>query len=500
MKQIREGGRAFPPPVGLVPLLIAVGVAVVVSVGAVVPQFAEHTVRPAAGSQAAELVNPNSTAAGPGGSAGHYVNQGGSAGSAGSVGSGGNNPNGYQCSPGKNGGKTAAGVSATDIHIATTDVTSGVGKDFLGEATQGMQAALNDQNNAGGICGRRIILDPPINSGWSREAGAQDIGNFIASNNEFALVGEPDSEGLAGAIDSGMIDRAQIPVVGTDGMLKDQYTDPWVWPVAASTVTNMHVIAQYAVAHGYNSFGIVYDTRYKFGQEGAQAFADELKRLGKSINGYPGDGCSQAYCGISADQSGGYSSAITTFDGACAPCDLVVLLLEPAPAHTWMQGEEEASHAWYKHLMGGEPLFDDGFASTCGGDCSNMMVWTGYHPAIQPFDVESAVNGFAQALARTCPSCDSHNQFTEGAYLGTRLFIAACKLVGPNLTREALKQVLNSNSFKLDLAAPLAYGNSHRANTAMAAFSDNAPPNGSFNGWNYDQTGFLNDRDAAQDQ
>jgi ABC-type branched-subunit amino acid transport system substrate-binding protein len=402
--------------------------------------------------------------------------------------------------------------------VATTEVTTGVGAGFLQEAVNGMQAAINEANNSGGVCGRRITLDK-LNDNWSRKEGLADIQGFINSGKVFALVGEPDSEGLGAAIDSRTVDMAGIPVVGTDGMLKDQYADPWVWPVAASTVTNMHIISKYAVDHGAKTFGIVYDNSYKFGLEGAAAFDAEVKRLtGHGIQGDDtgGSGCNGAFCGIPANAesgqgSSGYSSQIQTFNNTCHPCDAVVMLLEPLPMETWMSGEANNQSAWYRmFLMGGEPLFDDNLGSNCNGcgghqrycpACPPLMVWTGYHPAIQPFDSEKAVYTYAQSLRSVCPSCDAHNEFTEGAYLGAKLFIAACTEVGRRalpLTRENLRAVLDSMTYESGLSSPLHYGGlPHIANTGMAAFSVNF--SGTFNGWNYDETGFIPDPAPGQD-
>jgi len=507
-------GGGFPPGLGTVPVVVAIAVAAIAASGTLVPQFATRTVGTvgggaaqqgtadtggAAGGPAAAQASaaaagaPGAAAAAGGGTAAH-----GSAGGAASV----------QCAAGRNGGATAPGVSATEIHVASTIVTTGVGAGFLGEAVDGMQAAINEANAAGGVCGRRITLDT-VNSGWDQNAGQQDISNYINAGNVFALVGEPDSEGLKGAVDSGTVDRAGIPVVGSDGMLADQYTDPWVFPVAASTVSNMHIVAESAYAHGARSFGIVYDTHYKFGQEGAAAFAAEVQRLGGTLQGAGGSGCAQAYCGISSQDSS-YSSAITTFDNACGnaggsghPCDAVVMLLEPQPMEVWMKGEENAAAPWYGTLYGGEPLFDDNFASLCAGRCAHLTVWTGYHPALQPFDTEAPVSRYVQSLKSAFPDADAHNEFTEGAYLGTRLFIAACQAVGAQnkpLTRDNLRAALTTTSFDLGLSAPLRFpALPHIANTAMAAFADNSRQGGSFNGWNYLATGFVADRSAGKD-
>ncbi|MGI8609333.1 MAG: ABC transporter substrate-binding protein [Candidatus Dormibacteria bacterium] len=502
--------QAFPPGYGWVALTVAVVAALIMSAVAVVPNFGERVVAvngpsgsanggtsTTQGGPASGTTNGTTGTSGTSGTSGGAATSGGLAGGAATSGglaggSGPGSPQGFQCAPGRNGGATDAGISATEIHVASTIVTSGPGAGFLGEAADGMQAAINQVNNAGGICGRRVTITT-INDGWNGPTGAGYINNFIQSKQVFALVGEPDSEGLDAAKKNGSIDNAGIPVVGTDGMLKSQYQDSWIWPVAASTVTNMHIIAKHAHDNGAKKFGIVYDSLYKFGLEGAAAFKAEVGRVGGQA---PGTGCAQGFCGISPDQTD-YSTSIQQFNSYCAACDAVVLLLEPQPAETWMRAEANvATSSWAKTLYGGEPLFDDQVGAACGDPCNHMIVWTGYKPAIQPFD-DGAVATYCQALRSVRPQDDCHNEFTEGAYIGTQLFIKAALLAGPNLTRANLKQALDTMTFQSGMASDMHWGSNHLANLTMAAFGDNF--SGSFNGWNYLQSGFLPDPAPGSD-
>lgn len=421
---------------------------------------------------------------------------GGSGGSGGSSGGGGGTA-AITCDQAGNGGATDTGVSQSEIHLASTVVTDGTGGSFLKEAQQGIQAALDEANRAGGVCGRRVTIEFN-NSSWDRTKGSTYISNYVNSGHVFALVAEPDSEGLAGAIDSGTIDQAGIPVVGTDGMLKDQYHDPWVWPVSASTVTNAHIVVDYACNHeGAKSFGVVYDSHYRFGAEGADAFAAQVSRC-------PG-ATLKAKRPIDGTQYGGYSTDIAAFNGACSPCDAVLMLLEPSAAQQWMRLE---GGSWYKKLYGGEPLFNSQFAASCDKPCGDapMRVWTGYHPAIAPFNDKDRYPGVYayQTAIQSKGSYDASNEFTEGAYLGTKLFLEAAKRLGQQgkaLTRGALRDELNSDSFDFGLTdAPISYSGQslHLANTKMAMFAENF--SGSFNGWAYQSTGYIPDPSPGAEQ
>jgi len=503
---------------------------IIVSAVAFVPHYTKRTtgstVEQQGGSQALGGSGGGGAAGGSSGSAGGGGGTsvirgqgrtiGGSGGSGGSSGSTGlSKQDAAACAAGHNGGSTAPGVTASALNVASTIVTDGVGAGFLGEAQDGMQVAIDQKNQAGGVCGRRIALHT-VNSSWDSQKGQQYIDNFISSGNTFALVGQPDSQGLDAAITSGLIDRAQIPVVGTDGLLKSQYGNGWVWPVGVSTVSNMHIIVQYAHDHlgatSPNDYGIVFDTVYKFGAEGAKAFDAEVKRVtGSDVGGYSAasDQCNSRYCGVASDKTD-YSTEITQFNQGCNPaCKVVVLLLEPQPAEAWMKGEQNATQ-WYKNLFGGEPLFDDTVGQNCpgcGGQttackvCTGMIVWTGYHAALQPFDSESAVAEFCGALKAAFPKDDCHNEFTEGAYLGMKLFIDAAERAGPNLTRSRLRDVLNSQTFSYGLTGTqtLQFGTSFPrvANASMTSYRDNY--SGTFNGWSYMNNGFIGDPHSTQD-
>ena len=527
--------RSFPRGLSWLPLAGAALLLIIVSAVAFVPNYTRKQVSSqteqgagatgdasagssggsGAGSKGRSYLKGGSTSGGGtyGGGA-----TGGSAGGGGSGGGGGQTPQERAaCAAGHNGGSTAPGVTSSEIDVASTIVTDGVGAGFLGEAQDGMKVAVDAQNQAGGICGRRLVLKT-INSNWNGPTGQTYIQNFISSGKVFALVGQPDSEGLDAALSSGTIDQAQIPVVGTDGLLKRQYTDPWVWPVGVSTVSSMHIIAKYAHdrlgATSASQYGIVFDTAYKFGPEGAKAFDAEVNRLtGGHIDGFsdPPSGCTKKYCGISSSQSS-YGGQIQALNSACGSsgCKIIVLLLEPQPAETWMGGEQQAPK-WYQSLFGGEPLFDDQVGENCQGcggqtpgcgSCSPMIVWTGLHPPLQPFNSEPAVSEFCGALKTEFPSDDCHNVFTESAYVGMKLFIAAAKQVGPNLTRTALRDVLNGQQFNFGLTGTpvLNFGTSSPrvANSAMTAYQENYK--GGFAGWGYYQNlGFISDPDATKD-
>lgn len=357
---------------------------------------------------------------------------------------------GLECEAGKNGGKTDTGVSEDKIKLAANVVTDGAGANFLSASPTGMQAVINRVNADGGICGRILELKT-VNDSWDAPRGQTNIENFIAEG-YFALPVVPSSEGLSSAIDGGIIEQAGIPVIGTDGMRQEQYNagkfkgkGSWVAPVAVATVSQVRIMIDYAVTTlGAETFGIVWDTRYKFGKEGADAYKDYIKKVGKTL---------KADAGIAPGQ-GSYATEANDFKKACgdAKCDVVVFLLEPVTAQTWVASAGTDGNG---KLMtsGAQPLFNDKFARGCGSVCNNMLVWTGYNPAIGDENLAKPdVDRYVNDVKKIDPSADITNQFMQGAYLGMEVFVELVKQCSPNLTRACIKANLDSLDYTSDLA------------------------------------------------
>lgn len=400
----------------------------------------------------------------------------------------------FECAAGRNGGSTDKGVTGSEIKLAATVVKSGVGSAFLDDVEVGMRAVMNKVNRAGGICGRQLALKL-VDDGWNAATGQQYIKSFI-DEGYFALAVVPSSEGLRQAIDSKDIDRAGIPVVGTDGMLAGQYTNAWVWPVAASTISTMHIMAQNAYDRGARTFGIVYDNNYRFGVEGASAFRGALKRIGGDL---------KADVGIQAGQPSYGSDVNNRFNNKCGDCDFVALLLEPQTAIAWVKSGGYLGTAGKAIGVGGpQTLFSDKFANDFAQNCpqpcnAKLWIWTGFKPPLPPYDTDPAVQTYLNDMKQTNSSADRTNQFVEGGYDGMLLLVDALKKVGPNLTRAKLRATLDNLDFDSGLATPRIFrAGNHFANIRMQAFS--IVLNGqNFAGWRYEQTGWLVDKWVGED-
>jgi ABC-type branched-subunit amino acid transport system substrate-binding protein len=406
----------------------------------------------------------------------------------------------YDCSKGENAGKTDAGVSRTEIRFAATTVESGPAKGFLSDAKFGMLAVINKVNRAGGVCGRQIKVDMR-DDGWDSTTGQRFIESFIGDKDKyFGLAVNPSSEGLRGAIDSKAIDRAGFPVIGADGMLADQYTDPWVWPIATSTASVMHIMAANAYARGARTFGIAWESEYRFGVEGHAAFVGAVKRLGGTIN---------ADAELKSGQTS-YSNQASNFITRCGgasslnKCDFVAMLLEPQTASAWVSSGGLGNGQVHPKIGVGapQPLFIDSFARQCAKYCAGMWAWTSFNPPLAPFDSQSAVRTYLNDLRAVSASADASNPHVQGAYVGMRILVDALTKLGPSPTRLGIKRVLDSMTFDSGLGPTLRFSPGHHfASVAAQAYQDitQNDERGTFANWRYTNSAFIADREVGRD-
>lgn len=418
----------------------------------------------------------------------------------------------YDCSKRQNAGASDVGVSSAGIRLGATEVKTGIAKDFLADAKFGILAVVNEVNADGGICGRQIAVDFE-NDEWRPDSGSRIINKWIGGKEHFGLLVNPSSEGLRGALDGGLIEQNEFPVIGADGMLIGQYRSDWVWPVATSTYSVMHIMAKdaYDRATAYlkragesrkPTFAIVWENNYKFGQEGSTAFVESIKRL-------CGKGCIKSNVQISGGSTS-YANDVKSFKDPCesggrdfANCDFVAVLMEPATAAQWVSdhGLGDPSKPDERPAVGvgaPQPLFVDSFIRNCGNPCAGMWVWTSFKPPIYPFDNDPAVKAYLSDLRAVSSTADASNPHVQGAYVGAKLFVEALEQLGPAPTRAGIRQVLDQMTFESGLAPPLKFTpDNHFAAVSAQAFE--AIFNGSdFNNWQHAKD-FVVDDDVQTD-
>lgn len=486
-------------------------------IGLVIGLLAAVQVRPQSSSGLSgidpQVLAESTEAAGTGtGTAG--ATGGGATGSGGGAGAGGaTSPE--QCAQ-ASGATPDVGVSAKEILLGATVVESGIGASFLGPVRTAMIAVKDRVNREGGICGRQLGLRL-VDDAWQAEKGCDFIKNLVEDTKVFMLAVNPSSEGLR-ACDS-YVESKKVPVVGSDGMLIHQYTNAYIWPVATSTISQMHIMAKnvcdrYSESHGGNcrdmNVGIVYDSNYHFGVEGAYAFNAAMRRLtGRNIEGYSdplrNPKCQKRFCGVTAGQPS-YSSQVQEFNDNCTPgeesqaqtCQFAAMLLEPPTALVWVRDGAYPAYQYPFKIGGAQPLFNRDFAVECRDRCDQMWLWTGYKPPIEQFASEKGVQKYEREIKQIDSTIDTANAFVEGGWIGMNLVVEVLEKIGPNLKRESVVVAMDGFTLDLGVSTPLTWkkGN-HFANPSAHAFSIEYKQN--FSGWRYQQTGLIKDPWLGQD-
>ena len=437
---------------------------------------------------------------------GQATTEGGQAGRSGRGSQNGSGPEGgpgqlgnYDCSKGQNAGATDVGVTPNAIHFGATVVKRGPAKSFLADAQFGMIAAINKKNAAGGVCGRRIALSTE-DDGWEPDSGKRIIEKWVGGGKHFGLIVNPSSEGLKGALDGGLIAEKEFPVVGADGMLIGQYQSSWVWPVATSTYSVMHIMARHAYEKlGARAPAIVAETNYRFGYEGLIAFREEFKRLCKT--------CKIVEQEINGGQTS-YKNQANRFVGSCkdgnvefAKCDFIALLLEPLTASQWVRDNgigQPPRPKSFKGMGAPQPLFVTSFVRNCREPCAGLWVWTSFKPPIYPFNTEPKVAEYVRDLQRVSGGADASNPHVQGAYVGANLLIQALEALGATPTRRGLSEQLDRMTFESGLAPPLTFKpGDHFAAVSAQAF-EAIFAGKSFSNWQH-AASFLTDQSVEAD-
>jgi ABC-type branched-subunit amino acid transport system substrate-binding protein len=345
---------------------------------------------------------------------------------------------------------SAPGVTADTVSLAMVATLSGpLGR---GAAVNAVERVIHAVNDGGGVCGRQLALRV-VDDGGDASRSLGFTRSFMQFDEVFGMVSMP-SRAWQGVIESGEIDQAAIPVVGTLGSVPVEFQSPWVWPVGNAP----HVFADLVVRHAYDraarSFALVRDGTPSAANVAARMAEDLAAREGTTFHDV------QLPAGRAS-----YSAEIQNFNGLCdGQCDAVVYALDSGTALTWEAGKPRHPSIELSMWPG---LFDSSFFSNCGAACHEALVWTDFQPPIGA--TSEGVRAYRSAVF---PS-DGLDRAAEGAYQGALLMARALGRAGTALTREGLRDALDSGSYFDGLTADaLAWtASSHQANRWERAYS-----------------------------
>lgn len=362
-------------------------------------------------------------------------------------------PHPEACPNGQNAGATDVGVTATKINILV--------RLRQNSTATGAQAVINKVNREGGVCGRMLALTAVT------DPGPNPSGDFFASL--------PDS---TSGVPSGM------PIVGTDGLIAEEYQSPTTWPVGTPAAAQARIIGQHAWDGESRTFGVVY-SQQQFGTEAKAAFENYVTARGGTV---------KASIAVQPGKAS-YTGEAQQLASNCG-CDAVVFALDRNSMVNFMSALPEQDGKkkglGLKVTSALSPTVSERFARDCGRACADMLLWTPYTPAVGQYRDQPDVAAFVNDVKSVSATADITDHDIERAYLGAKVLVAALEQVGANLTRARLQSALNSMTYMSGLSRPLRWDGDRVANHAAMPVRVIAG-SGGFMGFAVDNASFRTD-------
>lgn len=347
-------------------------------------------------------------------------------------------------------GETSAsdvGVDANWVYLASEQESYGSPNHA---AINGAQAAIRAVNASGGVCGRRLSMTTRNNSlGDGDEAVRQRLGE-----NFFALVGlDFDLDDVAPEITA-----SGMPAIGTGARSSVETNAPGVYPVGSSPFSQSRVLIDANEDIGASNFVVVYESQEPFATRTAETLQSEVEsRPGLSVVLHP----------ITGGQAS-YSANILQFNNMCDAglCDAVIYLLHGTTFRTWIAGRPSSAtvqtNLWPR-------LMEESIGRNCGTPCNGMFLWSGFE--IPTGTSSPAAETYKSRLLAVSPTADSTDQDAEFAYAAVMLTAMAIGRAGPDLTREAVRSILDTETVDLGLnGGPLSWSTNRDANHWLRSY------------------------------
>lgn len=330
------------------------------------------------------------------------------------------------CGSSNSSGTAAAvpGVTSTTITLGAVLDTTGPIKIICAPILAGDQLYLDKINAAGGINGRKVVLQQVSDGGDSTKT-KDAVRQLFEQDNAFALF-QVCGSGNANVAES-YTNPKSIPFVDPIGG-GAKFTDdqgqalPWVWMTQPNYGDEGHVIGNYVTKTlGAKTVGYLYSDDVL----GIQ----QLSTLSESVRKYGG----------SLVSSVGYKATQTDFTAAvqalkAANPDLIVLNGLPSPTAKFIAA---ATAQGYKPPLGylaNYPMADNSWAKLLG-DAGEGVYVSGYS------DINTPVGQDYLNLTKSDAVFSAYKFY---GYINAKLMVDALTKAGQNLTRDSLRSALDT--------------------------------------------------------
>jgi len=327
---------------------------------------------------------------------------------------------------------SAPGVTATEIRLGSISY-----KADYGDAIIGAEARAARTNAAGGVFGRKIVIDNSLDDGQDITTDANDAKTLIEEDHEFALLPVMTAAFNAASYVNGQ----KVPFFGWSiqptwcGLqygfgFEGNDCDPTSQPLAADSDATLAKLLPGGVVKAA-SIAIESEDNNSAQVEVA-AFADGWEHDGARV--VLKDSSMPSPPAVTGDYTP-FAERIMTADNG-KPTDAVVMIMSVADT---LGLYKKLTELGYKGLIEDYTLYDPRVAAATKG-LVTAISFAPYEEAPQVPAVQQMITDLRAYQPNIMLS-----QPAEAGYWSMDLFIAMLEKVGPNLTRQSFMNVANGN-------------------------------------------------------
>jgi branched-chain amino acid transport system substrate-binding protein len=348
------------------------------------------------------------------------------------------------------GGATDVGVTANSIKVGHIGIYSGPVGSFGDDLSYAGRAKLQEINDSGGINGRK--LDVLVrDDAWDGTKGMNAARDLVEREHIFAfccIMSVNTSDPL-----TPYADEHKIPHIGADGWGEPQYKGAWTFPVSASAVTEAHMLAKYqAEKQGAKRVAVIYINN-PTGRAYVKAYDEVIKKFGGEV--------------VFSQPATFDDPGTTTFiaQARTQNIDTISTYLDPG-IFTRLVREAAAQNYKPKNAFSGAAgLYFQVTPNFTGPNGEGTIAAT--HWVTNDMDTPG-YRAYKAVVEKYYPKID-HSTWTKGGFVGASIFGNALKSLGLEVTRQRLKDTVDTlSNFETGLGPNISFSpGHHRANKTI---------------------------------
>jgi ABC-type branched-subunit amino acid transport system substrate-binding protein len=348
------------------------------------------------------------------------------------------------------GGATDVGITANSIKVGHIGIYSGPVGSFGDDLSYAGRAKLQEINDSGGVNGRK--LDVLVrDDAWDGTKGMNAARDLVEREKVFAfccIMSVNTSDPL-----TPYLDEKKIPHIGADGWGEPQYKGAWTFPVSASAVSQAHMLAKYQVEKQAAKRVAILYINNPTGRAYVKAYEEVLKKFGGEL--------------VFSQPATFDDPGTTTFiaQARTQNIDTISTYLDPG-IFTRMVREAAAQNYKPKNAFSGAAgIYFEVTPNFTGPNGEGTIATTDW--VTNDMDTPG-FRAYKAIVERYYPKMD-HSTWTKAGFVGATIFGNALKSLGLEVTRQRLKDTVDTlSNFETGLGPTISFSpGHHRANKTI---------------------------------